>query len=120
MFICNYSIWIGIIVCLAGVVLLSMDYIKNKKNPSGESKQLNIKKLIAILFIIGGASFAVVNQVAYASCAARSGSCPASFPAGSTGYTCTNEYAQCSWTGNCLTVKGTMPWDSDCECKCTR
>lgn len=38
---------------------------------------------------------------------------------GGVGRVCTNEYVQCAWTRNCLTVKSGLIQPGDCVCACS-
>lgn len=68
------------------------------------------------LMLNAGVVLAFGSAVAFPACTRAVGACPPSITGN--GYTCSNEYAQCASTKNCLTVKGFWFWESDCECKC--
>ena len=114
---CNPYFWVSLGLVLVGVLTTFVA----RRRPGENRKAAPSKQLWVGLFLIAAGGVLYATGVAkYPDCTRINGACPAGFPPGSKGWTCTNEYTQCAWRGNCLTVKGTMPWDSTCECKCTR
>lgn len=115
---CKLNFFIGIGVLLLGVFFLLCSCRQREPFFSIDFKKLTLGHYLSILILICGSYLTVNNFSAYVSCAAVAGTCPSSFPAGSSGYTCSNEYTQCAWTKNCITTPGFFPWESACECKC--
>ena len=117
---CSPYFWFSAALVLVGIVMFLIRRRAPTPETVGARRRFSLLQLIGILFFILGVGLYATAVAAYPACTSSPGACPAGFPPGSTGYFCTNEYTQCSWTGNCLTVAGSLPWDSACECKCTR
>ena len=118
---CKLDFFIGVGVLLLGVFfLLSMClHAKTSDKSCCNLRNFRPSHIFSLIVLLSGIYLTVNNFAGYVSCGAgRVGPCPSIFPAGSTGYSCTNEYAQCAWTKNCITTKGFWPWESACECKC--
>ena len=117
---CNPYFWVSLFVALTGIVALVARGSRSKKSRLPAWRRLVQHPLMGVALVLGGGLLYATAVAAYTACTRALGACPAGFPPGSRGYVCTNEYVQCSWTGNCFTVAGSWPWDSACECKCTR
>ncbi len=115
---CHLNFFISLGILLLGVFFLFCCSRQQDSFFSFNIKKMTLGHYLSIVILICGAYLTVNNLAAYVSCSAVAGPCPSGFPAGSTGYRCSNEYAQCAWTKNCITTKRFWPWESDCECKC--
>lgn len=104
---------IAVALGLIGLTLWVRDY-----RVSRTIVRRSFRSGLAIGLVALAAGTGVVAQVTTCP-TGKFGACPTGVATG-TGYTCTNEYEQCGFAGlgNCLTVAGTMWWDSACECKC--
>lgn len=105
---------VAILVAMAAVLAAVTSLVLARQRTERWVARSGLHRGAWLAFAVAAAAAGVA--MAWSCPTGTAGRCPA--PLTGTGYICPSPPPSCGWSGTCKTVKGTMPWHSDCECQC--